>query len=131
MNTHGHILSILLLVSFLAKTVFQACMLCLFNCDLVQDMSTSLSHVVIYVCPCNDETLFRSDAASVPAPDNSSDSHYVSAPWLSLWWHWIGFNPSRTATECCYHRVPACLSLVASVHKLVVLSASLRITYCS
>ncbi len=80
MNTHGHILSILLLVSFLAKIVFQACMLCLLNCDPVQDMSTSLSHVVIYVCPCNDETLFRSDAASVPAPDNSSDSHYVLLP---------------------------------------------------
>ncbi len=99
MTTHGHIFYIFLLVPFLAKFVAQACMLCLLYCHLEQDLPNRLSNMLDYIFPCNDEKLFCSDTVRVPAPDDSSDSHCVFVSGSVC----IGFNPSQTTTECCYH----------------------------
>ena len=121
MNIHGHILY---QVSFLTKLVAQTCMLCLYYCYFEQDMYTRLSHVIDYIFPCNDEKLFCSDSVCVPAPNVSYDSHHASICGSVC----VGLNPSQTATDCSYHSAPACPSLVASMHNLVMLTASLQIT---
>ncbi len=82
----------------------QACML-LYE----QDLSYRLSNVIDYNRPCNDEKLFCSDALCVPAPDASSDSHYVSVSGSGC----IGFNPSQQQTVATVEHLPACPCWIA------------------